>query len=131
MFKGRIGRFFFAFAVVGLLIAGTAVNVVVALLSGIGVPEFWLYAALFLWAALSLLVAMSFTVRRWHDLGRSGWWALLSLVPIVNLFCLFILLFWPGQSARERVSHRSSDGPHFDKSFDRSIDDRDFGYDPD
>ncbi len=131
MFNGRIGRFVFALAVVGLLIAGIAVNVVVALLSGIGVPEVLLYTALALWAAISLVVAMSFTARRWHDLGRSGWWSLLSLVPIVNLFCLFILLFWPGQSARERVSLRSPDGPHFDKSFDRSFDDRDFGYDPD
>jgi uncharacterized membrane protein YhaH (DUF805 family) len=29
--------------------------------------------------------------RRLHDIGKSGWWQLLNLVPVVGFF---VLLFW-------------------------------------
>ena len=33
-------------------------------------------------------------VRRLHDLDKSGWWMLLLIVPLVNLFfCLYLLFF--------------------------------------
>jgi len=38
----------------------------------------------------TLLPTLAVTARRLHDTGRSGWWMLLSLVPIVGL----ILLVW-------------------------------------
>ena len=41
-----------------------------------------------------IFVAM---VRRFHDLGRSGWWSLLALIPLVNLALLVYLAFAPGQ----------------------------------
>lgn len=37
-------------------------------------------------AFLGLIIpSISVSVRRLHDTGRSGWWYLLSLVPIVSL----------------------------------------------
>lgn len=33
---------------------------------------------------------LAFGVRRLHDIGRSGWWNVLSLVPLLNLD----LFFW-------------------------------------
>jgi TRAP-type C4-dicarboxylate transport system permease small subunit len=35
-------------------------------------------------------------VRRWHDVGKSGWYVLLLLIPIANIFILFYLLIAPG-----------------------------------
>ncbi len=35
-------------------------------------------------------------VKRFHDLGQSGWMFLLLLVPVVNLFVGLWLLFGPG-----------------------------------
>lgn len=35
-------------------------------------------------------------IRRWHDLGKSGWNVLLLLGPIINIFILFYLLLAPG-----------------------------------
>ena len=32
-----------------------------------------------------LLPTLAVTVRRLHDTGRSGWWALLNIIPFVNL----------------------------------------------
>lgn len=50
-------------------------------------------------AMLVLLVpALSVSVRRLHDLGRSGWWLLVGLIPFIGHL---VLLFWavqPGQA---------------------------------
>jgi uncharacterized membrane protein YhaH (DUF805 family) len=35
-------------------------------------------------------------VRRLHDLNRSEWWALLALVPIINVFMAIYLIFFKG-----------------------------------
>lgn len=44
-----------------------------------------------------LLPSLSACVRRLHDIGKSGWWCLLSLVPIVGLF----LLYWLAQPTQQ------------------------------
>ena len=31
------------------------------------------------------------TIRRWHDLGKSGWYTLLVLIPLVNFFIAIYL----------------------------------------
>ena len=48
------------------------------LLSGI-----YMFGSIIPWASIS--------VRRLHDINKSGWWYLLFLIPIVNIW-LFILL---------------------------------------
>lgn len=49
---------------------------------------------------ISLFVSisvLSFHVRRWHDLDRSGWWALITLVPLLGaLYSFGMLGFVPG-----------------------------------
>lgn len=41
-----------------------------------------------LYAVIMLLPSTSALVRRLHDTGRSGWWALGSAVPVVSWFVL-------------------------------------------
>ncbi|MCM3098949.1 DUF805 domain-containing protein [Priestia megaterium] len=36
--------------------------------------------------------SLAVTARRLHDIGRSGWWQLISIIPIAGSICLFILL---------------------------------------
>jgi uncharacterized membrane protein YhaH (DUF805 family) len=44
-------------------------------------------------ALVALVIAVLFMIRRLHDLDGSGWWVLLTLVPLVNLlFFLYLLL---------------------------------------
>lgn len=40
---------------------------------------------------------LSLTWRRFHDMGFSGRWALLLLVPLVNLILIFLLSLWKGR----------------------------------
>jgi uncharacterized membrane protein YhaH (DUF805 family) len=43
-----------------------------------------------------LVVGVAFGKRRLNDLNRSGWWLLLSIVPIVNLLFSIYVIFFPG-----------------------------------
>ena len=48
------------------------------------------------WATLSTLWMAGLLVRRWHDLNRSGYWALLGLVPVLGVAMLWLLVLYPG-----------------------------------
>jgi uncharacterized membrane protein YhaH (DUF805 family) len=39
-----------------------------------------------------LIPGIAVTVRRLHDIDRSGWWLLISLIPIVGGITLFIFM---------------------------------------
>ncbi len=43
-----------------------------------------------------VVVAIMFSIRRFHDFNASGWWTLLMLVPVVNFITGLVLLFKPG-----------------------------------
>ena len=51
---------------------------------------------------LTLPARLSLVVRRLHDLGQSGWWALLQLVPIVNLGMYLAIGLWRGTAGENR-----------------------------
>lgn len=44
-----------------------------------------------------LLPAIAVTVRRLHDTGRSGWWLLIVLVPIIGGIVLLVFMVLDGQ----------------------------------
>ena len=45
---------------------------------------------LFAWFALSV-IGLSVTVRRWHDLNKSGWWVLINLIPVLGSIYAFVM----------------------------------------
>lgn len=51
--------------------------------------SWWLLALLSLYGLVVFIPGWAVTVRRLHDTGRSGWWLLLSLVPL-GVLVLFI-----------------------------------------
>ena len=40
---------------------------------------------------IGLYPATAIYAKRWHDIGKSGWWSLLCLVPIVGFFTVLYL----------------------------------------
>ena len=58
-----------------------------------GLPQTGGYGPVTVVATLALLLpSLAVTARRLHDTGRSGWWMLLSLIPIGGLVVLFFAL---------------------------------------
>ncbi len=49
--------------------------------------EIGLFSGLYLFAVLIPSIAVS--VRRLHDTGRSGWWLLIGLIPLVGVLVIF------------------------------------------
>ncbi len=55
-----------------------------------------------LYALGVLIPGLAVTVRRLHDIGRSGWWIFISLVPVVGGIVLLVFMFMdsePGSNA--------------------------------
>ncbi|MBZ5200582.1 DUF805 domain-containing protein [Planomicrobium chinense] len=51
-----------------------------------------------LFSLLIIIPTFSVTVRRLHDIGRSGWWVLLTFIPLIGWMTLFIFSLLDSQS---------------------------------
>lgn len=52
---------------------------------------------------LAMLVpAIAVTVRRLHDIGRSGWWILFGLIPLIGTIVLLVFLVLDSQDGENR-----------------------------
>lgn len=43
-----------------------------------------------IFALATLLPSLAVTVRRLHDIGRTGWWILISLIPLIGTIVLLV-----------------------------------------
>jgi uncharacterized membrane protein YhaH (DUF805 family) len=57
---------------------------------------------LFLYALAVLLPSLAVLVRRLHDIGMSGWWILIGLVPFVGGIVLLVFTLLPGNNGPNR-----------------------------
>ena len=44
-----------------------------------------------------LLPALGVSVRRLHDIGRSGWWIFINLIPLIGLIIWLVFMFKDSQ----------------------------------
>jgi len=52
---------------------------------------------------LAILVpSLAVGARRLHDTGRTGWWQLINLIPLIGPAALLILLAWKGSPGENR-----------------------------
>lgn len=88
-FNGKASRpdywfwFLFVFAVTILLAAvdGALTGGLLGLLFGLG----------------TLLPSLAYAVRRLHDTGKSGWWILICLIPVIGWLLLIFFLIQPSK----------------------------------
>ena len=97
IFDGRIPRSEY----IKLWLILVVCNVVVGGVLGRGhgaLPQ----AALAIYAVFVFTANMSLSIRRLHDLDKSGWFVLLLCVPIVNILFSLYMLFFKGTEGPNR-----------------------------
>lgn len=58
-----------------------------------------------------LLPSLAVLVRRLHDIGMSGWWILIGLVPIVGSIVLLVFTVLPGNRGPNRYGDDPKGAP--------------------
>lgn len=56
---------------------------------------------LVVYAIVANALTIVFGIRRLHDMGKSGWWMLFALVPLLNMALALALLFRPSSDHPE------------------------------
>lgn len=99
-FSGRARRKeYWMFFLINLLIS-FAIGFVSGFITGINPESTMASATIILPIAYSLAVfipSIAVGVRRLHDTNRSGWWLLISLVPVIGAIILIIFLVQDSQ----------------------------------
>jgi uncharacterized membrane protein YhaH (DUF805 family) len=83
-FSGRVRRTEFWMFVLFNIIAGVILGIIDALIST--------QVLSYLYELAVLVPTLAVGARRLHDTGRSGWWQLIALIPIVGT--IILIVFW-------------------------------------
>ena len=96
VFTGRTSRADFWWAVLGYFLLSMVVGLVVGVIggSGEGAANFATILSA-IWYLGTILPALGLEIRRLHDINKSGWWVLISLVPFVGSIILIVFLCLP------------------------------------
>ena len=97
VFSGRARRkeywFFVLFNII-FSIAFTVIDGVTGTLD----PTMGIGLLSLLYSLAVLIPSISVTVRRLHDIGRSGWWLLIILIPLLGAIILLVFMFLDSKS---------------------------------
>ncbi|MFJ9869239.1 DUF805 domain-containing protein [Streptomyces sp. NPDC101165] len=64
-------------------------------------------------AVVFLLPALGVTVRRLHDTGRSGWWILFGIVPLIGSIVLLVFYCSDSQTGANKYGPNPKEVPAF------------------
>jgi len=91
VFSGRARRkeywMFFLFNMIFLILAAILDNVFGTAIEGIGYGLFYI-----LYGLAVLIPGLAVSVRRLHDVGKSGWMLFIALIPIIGAIWLLVLM---------------------------------------
>lgn len=92
VFTGRARRAeYWYFALANILI-----YIALWILNAVPVIRILSSTALFIYGIAMIVPTVAVSVRRLHDTGRSGWWLLIGLIPIVGAIVLLIFYVTEG-----------------------------------
>ncbi|TJY41720.1 DUF805 domain-containing protein [Cohnella pontilimi] len=63
-----------------------------------------------LYALAILLPSLAVSVRRLHDTGRSGWWLLIGLIPLIGAIILLVFTCQDSQPGDNRYGPNPRSG---------------------
>lgn len=78
----------------------TLVSVVISIVLAIidsALFEFQIGVLGLLYSLAVLLPTLAVSVRRLHDTGRTGWWVLIALIPIIGTIVLIVFMVMDGE----------------------------------
>lgn len=103
-FQGRLNRVRFWVAFLGFNLAwGLLWQMIFVLLEPQRLPFWMLYSVYF---SISLWVDFALFSKRYHDIGRTGWWSLLIFLPVIGPIWLLIELgFFRGEEGRNHYGN--------------------------
>lgn len=108
-FKGRTSRATFWWTVLGILLMTFVVSFIATLIFGAPpaseniqtIEDLKAYytsgsnVVTIIWTLLLVIPSLAMSVRRLHDINKSGWFYLLSFIPFVGSIILFIFYCLP------------------------------------
>ena len=108
-FDGRIGRQTFGlkgvllFAVLAMVLGGVAAFI--GVLSGSGGLLAVMLIAVYI---VVIWISLAVSVKRWHDRGKSGWWVLIGLIPLIGgIWALIETGFLPSDPGTNRFGNET------------------------
>lgn len=108
-FDGRAHRTeFWMFVLVNIIIS-IGLSIVDAVIGTSGDAGAGLLSGLYSLAVLIPTLAVG--ARRLHDIGRSGWWQLLALIPIIGAIVLIVWFATKGNESENEHGPNPWDGP--------------------
>jgi len=99
-FQGRSGRAAFWWTILFVTIVSAVLTAIDTQVLGYSTKGVMPLSNLF--GLLTFIPLLALDIRRLHDTGRSGWWLLIILVPVIGFIVLIV--FWvkpsePGNNA--------------------------------
>lgn len=90
VFSGRARRTeFWMFALFNFIFAMVASIIDTAIGSKLGILQFGIFYLIYSLAVL--IPGLAVSVRRLHDIGKSGWMVLINLIPLIGLIWFIVL----------------------------------------
>lgn len=78
------------------------VSAILSVLSKAGTVGVIFSIVSFLFSLCILIPGIAVSVRRLHDTGRSGWWLLLCLIPLIGQIVLLVFMVTEGQKGENK-----------------------------
>ena len=99
-FSGRASRSEYWWFYLFTCIVSWVVSIVVSLFSS---DLSTMYIASMVVGLAFLLPSLGIAVRRLHDIGKSGWWMFISLIPLIG--AIILLVWWCKDSQMEPIEY--------------------------
>ncbi len=115
VFSGRARRKEYWYFVLFNIIA-SMVCVYIDIYTGTFIPQSGFGLLRGIYTLLVLVPSIAVSVRRLHDINFSGWWLLITLIPLVGVIVLLVLFVRDGTPTGNRFGEnpKMADGIQFD-----------------